>query len=218
MGLIRYSVLLLTVAYLPLMRLYSHAYDCIGIGGEGRYHLLHDVDIDCSSPGHKGVQVCPLHAPFFLQSLNHYLALVLLFKYQLSCILQAVAALLMLLLGFGIPAFVVWQVWSIANADKLSDSRMLDIWGALYDVYRAPAANGAPTSWSSNKVFPNKGDVTEKDITKMHAFLIKVKLMRDKIAPHFLIKVKMMRDKIALHYLAVEMVQKVLVVMSALPL
>lgn len=106
------------------------------------------------------------------------------------------AALLMLLLGFGIPLFVVWKVWSIANANKLSDSRMLDLWGALYDVYRAPAANGAPTLWSS-KVLPNKGDVKEKEITEMN--------------------VKLMRDKIALHYLAVEMVQKVLVVMSALP-
>jgi len=50
--------------------------------------------------------------------------------------IQATASMMVIVVGFGMPLYVIYQVRKIRLAGKLDDPRTLDAYGAFYDIYR----------------------------------------------------------------------------------
>ena len=48
-----FGVLCMTVLYLPVCRVCLQAFDCLEYGSEGKFALVHDVDVDCDSTSHQ---------------------------------------------------------------------------------------------------------------------------------------------------------------------
>jgi hypothetical protein len=50
--------------------------------------------------------------------------------------IQATASIMLVVVGFGMPLYAIYQVRKIRLAGKLDDPRTLDAYGAFYDIYR----------------------------------------------------------------------------------
>jgi len=48
-----FGVLCMTILYLPVCRVCLQAFDCLEYGSEGKFALVHDVDVDCDSTSHQ---------------------------------------------------------------------------------------------------------------------------------------------------------------------
>lgn len=48
-----FGVLCMTILYLPVCRVCLQAFDCLEYGSQGKFALVHDVDVDCEAPSHK---------------------------------------------------------------------------------------------------------------------------------------------------------------------
>jgi len=117
---------------------------------------------------------------------------------------QAVASLILLVVGLGVPFAVLFRVRAIRVNRALDGARELTSWGALYDIYRRPIdvddAEGRDASLAS--------DDTKQLAKDSHAEATHAS------APTRFDRVSAL---LAVHYLTVELLQKFVVVVCTSP-
>jgi hypothetical protein len=176
----RFAVLVVTIVYLPIVRLCVHAFECVETSEGTR--LVHDVDVECDSYSH--------------------------------IIVQAAAAVLLLLFGVGVPCTVCWRIRNIIDRRELKDARTLDAWGALYDAYRQPVTSDQSDQIEKGVVVADAAEVEFHDVeVEFHD--------TDEVENHTA-AAKMQPQTtferwcsfVSINYLAVELLQKMSVVLA----